>query len=82
VTENSPTASNQLLKQVDSLLQQQKAKPRPAYEPRRFGIKEIKTWEQLTGLKWHALSFEERQTANEQMDELRRTGSIQALSPS
>jgi hypothetical protein len=75
--ENTSSTENTLLKQVDSILAQQKqVKQRPVYEPRRFGIKEIKAWEQLSGLKWHELTVEERQIANEEMDEIRRTGSI------
>lgn len=76
--ENSPSIDNSLLKQVDQILLQQKAKQRPVYEPRRFGIKEIKAWEQMTGRRWHELTFEERQVANEQMDDIRKTGSIQS----
>lgn len=71
--EAAKSPENTLLSKVDAMLNQAKqAKQIPAYEPRRFGIKEIKAWEQRSGNKWHTLSVEERQIANQDMDAWRR----------
>lgn len=73
--ENRSSPQNALLKQADALISQHKQnKQKTVYEPRRFGIKEIKAWELVSGVKWFQLTSEERQIANEQMEEMRRNG--------
>lgn len=68
-----PSAENTLLSKVDAVLNSAKhVKQVPAYEPRRFGIKDIKAWEQRSGRRWYELDVEERQIANQEMDDWRR----------
>lgn len=68
-----PSTENTLLSKVDAVLNTAKnVKQAPAYEPRRFGIKEIKAWEQRSGRRWYELDVEERQAANQEMDDWRR----------
>ena len=81
---HSPSMSsteNVLLSKVDAVLNSAKtAKQAPAYEPRRFGIKEIKAWELRSGRRWHELDAEERQNANREMDDFRRLNGVATLS--
>lgn len=76
---SAPSTENALLSKVDAVLNSAKtAKQAPAYEPRRFGIKEIKAWELRSGRRWHELDAEERQHANKEMDDFRRLNGVAA----
>lgn len=45
-----------------------KFKTQTNYEPRKFGIKQIKQWELKSGKKWVLLNMEQRQRANQEME--------------
>jgi hypothetical protein len=41
------------------------------YEPRKFGVKEIREWERKSGLQWYDLNAAERTRANEEIEQMR-----------
>ena len=38
-----------------------------SYEPRRFGLKDIRKWEESSGLCWNSLNHVEREKANREI---------------
>jgi hypothetical protein len=59
-----------------------KFKPKATYEPRKFGVKEIRDWEKKSGLQWYNLNAAERARANEEIEQMRAEARHAALTQS
>lgn len=65
--------SSQLAPEMAAVLEahNRKFQPKVAYEPRQFGVRDIRAWEAQSGLRFADLSMEGRREANRQMAEMR-----------